>query len=119
MGPFPKGAGSLSLPATQTYSDGTVVKWDQPTPAGGKEPEHPAPTLKLSSTEPRYGDAAATGQLADVDATARTRWRAGSGGPVWSWGCSRWSWRWCPDGASRLPSRCSAGLSRPGERVSR
>jgi uncharacterized protein YcnI len=37
--------GKLLLPATQTYSDGTVVKWDQPTPASGEEPEHPAPTL--------------------------------------------------------------------------
>jgi hypothetical protein len=33
--------------ATQTYSDGTVVEWDQPTPASGEEPEHPAPTLTI------------------------------------------------------------------------
>jgi uncharacterized protein YcnI len=41
---------NVSLPATQTYSDGTVVKWDQPTPAGGAEPEYPAPELSLSGT---------------------------------------------------------------------
>ena len=36
-------AGTVALPAVQTYSDGTVVHWDQPTPAGGAEPEHPGP----------------------------------------------------------------------------
>jgi uncharacterized protein YcnI len=39
---------SVSFPATQTYSDGTVVKWDEPTPPGGAEPEHPSPTLALT-----------------------------------------------------------------------
>lgn len=39
----------VSFPATQTYSDGSVVKWDQgPLPDGG-EPDHPAPTLALSA----------------------------------------------------------------------
>ena len=36
---------SVSFPATQTYADGVVVKWDQPSPAGQPEPEHPAPVL--------------------------------------------------------------------------
>lgn len=39
---------SVTLPATQTYSDGTVVKWDQPPLPGGGEPEHPVPELKLT-----------------------------------------------------------------------
>jgi uncharacterized protein YcnI len=38
---------TVSLPATQTYPDGTIVKWDQPTPPGGDEPEHPAPEIAL------------------------------------------------------------------------
>lgn len=42
---------SASFPTTQTYSDGTVVRWDQPTPPSGAEPEYPAPTLALG-TEP-------------------------------------------------------------------
>jgi uncharacterized protein YcnI len=41
-------ADSVSFPATQTYADGAVVKWDQSTPPGGTEPEHPAPTLTLA-----------------------------------------------------------------------
>ena len=39
---------SVTLPATQTYSDGTVVRWDQPPLANGDEPEHPAPELNLT-----------------------------------------------------------------------
>lgn len=49
VGPFPKGTDAITLPTEQTYSDGTVVKWDQPTPASGEEPEHPVPTLKLAA----------------------------------------------------------------------
>ncbi|MDT5325498.1 MAG: hypothetical protein QOF25_2650 [Mycobacterium sp.] len=41
---------SVSLPATQTYSDGKVVRWDQPPLPGGGEPEYPAPLLELSGT---------------------------------------------------------------------
>ncbi|MEN4473233.1 YcnI family protein [Mycolicibacterium cosmeticum] len=38
----------VSFPATQTYSDGTVVRWDQPPLPGGGEPEYPAPELSLT-----------------------------------------------------------------------
>ncbi len=38
---------TVSFPATQTYADGTVVKWDQPPLPDGGEPEHPAPMLTL------------------------------------------------------------------------
>ena len=41
-------ADTVSFPATQTYADGAVVKWDQPPAPGGAEPEHPAPTLVLA-----------------------------------------------------------------------
>jgi uncharacterized protein YcnI len=42
-------ADMVSFPATQTYSDGSIVKWDQgPLPDGG-EPEHPAPMLSLAA----------------------------------------------------------------------
>lgn len=44
--------GKIVMPAIQTYSDGSVVKWDQPTPASGEEPEHPAPTLYVKDAPP-------------------------------------------------------------------
>lgn len=40
---------SVSFQAIQTYSDGSVVKWDQQTKAGAPEPEHPAPVLTIGA----------------------------------------------------------------------
>jgi uncharacterized protein YcnI len=40
---------TVSFPAMQTYSDGSIVKWDQPPLPGGGEPEHPAPMLNLAA----------------------------------------------------------------------
>ncbi len=40
---------TVSFPATQTYSDGSIVKWDQPPQPGGGEPEYPAPMLTLAA----------------------------------------------------------------------
>jgi uncharacterized protein YcnI len=48
VGPLPA-AGTIELPATQSYSDGKVVTWDQPTPANGDEPEYPAPVLVVTA----------------------------------------------------------------------
>jgi uncharacterized protein YcnI len=56
-GPVPD-TGSVMLPAHQTYSDGSVVDWDQPTPASGEEPEHPAPTLYINDAPPSAEGAA-------------------------------------------------------------
>lgn len=48
VGPVPDAA-SMQFPAVQTYSDGSVVKWDQSRTAGGEEPEHPAPLLAIAA----------------------------------------------------------------------
>lgn len=50
VGPLPD-PGTVLLPAKQTYSDGTVVAWDQPTPASGDEPEHPAPAIEVVAAD--------------------------------------------------------------------
>lgn len=55
VGPLPA-ARTIRLPATQTYSDGEVVAWDQPTPASGEEPEHPAPELVVAAAAPGADD---------------------------------------------------------------
>ena len=47
-GPLPK-EDALSLPAVQTYSDGKLVSWNEKAAQGQPEPEHPAPTLKLTA----------------------------------------------------------------------
>ena len=46
MGPLPE-VDQMIFKALQTYSDGDIVRWIEE-PAGGSEPEHPAPVLKLA-----------------------------------------------------------------------
>ena len=48
-GPVPKNVNQLEFKALQTYSDGNVVQWIEPTVKGGAEPEHPAPVLELGN----------------------------------------------------------------------
>ncbi|GAA1820497.1 YcnI family protein [Planosporangium flavigriseum] len=62
-GPLPK-VDKIVFKALQTYSDGDVVRWIEEPAADGKEPAHPAPTLKLvaqSSTSTAGGGAANAG----------------------------------------------------------
>ena len=69
---------SVVFPTTQTYSDGTVVNWDQPPLPDGGEPEHPAPELALSGTGGSHdtgGHEMAAQPAPAADNTAR--WLAG------------------------------------------
>ncbi|MCU1481116.1 MAG: putative rane protein [Subtercola sp.] len=50
-GPVPD-TGSVMFPVHQTYSDGTVADWVDPTPASGVEPQNPAPTLYINDAPP-------------------------------------------------------------------
>lgn len=51
VGKLPEGVNSLSFPADQTYSDGEVVRWNEPRVESGDEPKHPAPVLKLVAAQ--------------------------------------------------------------------
>lgn len=64
-GPFPD-VETLSFPATQTYSDGEVVEWNEPTAANGEEPEHPAPVLALGAGTVDGGSADSSDTFARV-----------------------------------------------------
>ncbi len=69
---------SVSFPATQTYSDGTVVRWDQAPLPGGGEPEHPAPELALTGSPSEGHDHEMTAQAAPAATADNTaRWLAG------------------------------------------
>ena len=68
---------TVSLPATQTYSDGTVVRWDQAPLPGGGEPEHPAPMLTLTGTDAAPTDDHPTPVVASAAADNSARWLAG------------------------------------------
>ena len=70
-------AETVSFPATQTYSDGTVVRWDQAPLPGGGEPEHPAPALTLTGTDAVPADDHPAPVVAAATADNSARWLAG------------------------------------------
>ena len=67
VGPLPE-TEQLVIPAIQTYDDGTVVAWDQPTKKGEEEPEHPAPVIELAPEgDGDHQDTAAANNTASTD----------------------------------------------------
>lgn len=79
-GPLPEEE-QVSFAATQTYSDGEVVAWDQPT-VDGSEPEYPAPSLTLAaaSEDGQSGGQPAESSADDTTHTDDTaRWIGGIG----------------------------------------
>jgi len=68
-GPLPA-SGTEVFSAAQTYSDGTIVHWDQVAAAGAPEPDTPAPSFLITAAD------AATG---GADHTARVLGGAGLG----------------------------------------
>jgi uncharacterized protein YcnI len=66
---------SVSFPAVQTYSDGTVVRWDQAAAPGAAEPDYPVPTLDMSTTAGEHHQPATVAQAATADTS--NRWLAG------------------------------------------
>jgi uncharacterized protein YcnI len=83
MGPLPTDTDTLQFKALQTYSDGTVVHWDQPTSPGGKEPDHPAPTVHLTKASTTASTTASTAKTAAVTTSA-------SGSTAGDDGTARW-----------------------------
>jgi len=57
---LPAEGDTLTFPALQTYSNGDVVRWIDPTTPGGAEPEHPVPTVTLTAGEGDHGTTATT-----------------------------------------------------------
>lgn len=82
-GPLPGNTEQLVFPATQTYDNGKVVKWDAPPPPPGtQEPEHPAPAVKLvamSSGQPGGGHHGTTTAPGATSEDRSARWLGGIG----------------------------------------
>jgi len=64
LGRLPDNVDQLTLPAVQTYDDGTVVRWDQAPGPDGAEPERPAPVLTLTESTGDGHGGGAHGQAA-------------------------------------------------------
>ncbi|MFD6175908.1 MULTISPECIES: YcnI family copper-binding membrane protein [unclassified Isoptericola] len=71
-GAVPDGVDAITLPTTQTYSDGEVVEWDQEA-TGDAEPEHPAPVLQVvpATGDDAHGSAAGASAETGSDASAQ------------------------------------------------
>lgn len=87
VGPVPQ-VSSVMFKTKQTYSDGSVVAWDEPTPASGQEPEHPAPVLNITSASASPSATAAPSGAPSVaaaspDAAPTTQTDGSNGDGVW------------------------------------
>ncbi|MFF2242837.1 YcnI family protein [Arthrobacter sp. NPDC058130] len=60
VGVLPDAGTTVVLPAAQTYTDGTVVKWDEKTVEGQAEPEHPAPSFVTTAKDAETAASAPT-----------------------------------------------------------
>ncbi len=51
VGKLPAAGTTITLPAAQSYTDGTVVDWDQKSIPGQAEPDHPAPSFVTTAED--------------------------------------------------------------------
>ncbi|MBT2551081.1 YcnI family protein [Arthrobacter sp. ISL-65] len=58
VGRLPEAGTTVALPAAQTYSDGTVVNWNQPVTSGQPESEHPVPSFVTTAAADEHSHAA-------------------------------------------------------------
>lgn len=73
--------GKVEFPVYQTYSNGDVVKWNQPTPANGEEPDNPAPTLYINDQPPADSEGGVTiAATNEAQSTASTALIIGTAG---------------------------------------
>ncbi|HWE90471.1 MAG TPA: DUF1775 domain-containing protein, partial [Pseudonocardiaceae bacterium] len=63
---LPTNTDKLIFTAVQTYSNGKVVTWNQPTPPGGPDPDNPAPELDFVSSN-TTSDASMTSTASSSD----------------------------------------------------
>lgn len=82
VGVLPDAGTTVTLPATQTYTDGTVVAWDEKTVDGQEEPERPAPSFVTTAKDAATADHHAAAAPVPASATSS----AGSdGGAAAGW----------------------------------
>lgn len=89
VGALPADGTDVVLPAHQTYTDGSVVDWDDVATDDGKEPEAPAPVFTTTAAEPEEGHHGAPEDDSADDAAAEGsddgavdpvgRWLGGAG----------------------------------------
>ncbi|GIE88224.1 YcnI family copper-binding membrane protein [Actinoplanes regularis] len=73
-GPWPQDRSAVPLPATQQYSDGSAVAWDE-VALDASEPEHPAPIVVLGEAPAgHHGDAPVAEPEPERSGSQITQW---------------------------------------------
>lgn len=80
VGRLPAAGTTVTLKAAQTYTDGTVVNWDEESAPGQPEPKHPAPSFTTTAED---GTAATASAVASPVAASETSATPGDGASVW------------------------------------
>jgi uncharacterized protein YcnI len=81
VGPVPM-VPSVAFQAIQSYDDGSVVKWDEPTPASGEEPEYPAPVLTITAATDSGNAAPASPSVSATSASSAVPSATVSAAPI-------------------------------------
>lgn len=83
VGRLPEAGTTVTLPAAQTYTDGSVVNWDEKAAEGQPEPKHPAPSFTTTAKDGTT-TAGATAAPAEAAAASHTSAESGGGASVWA-----------------------------------
>ncbi|WP_427174004.1 YcnI family protein [Arthrobacter sp. 92] len=89
VGRLPAAGTIVTLPAAQTYTDGTVVNWDGKTVEGQDEPKHPAPAFITTAEDSPATAPASAG--ASPEASPPATEKLAQAGQVSNTGASAWA----------------------------
>ncbi|WP_427136110.1 YcnI family protein [Pseudarthrobacter sp. S9] len=81
VGKLPAAGTDVTLPAAQTYTDGTVVNWDEQAAEGQPDPKHPAPSFTTTAEDGT--DATASASPVAAALASQTSEVSGNGASVW------------------------------------
>ena len=102
VGKLPAAGTTVTLKAAQTYTDGTVVNWDEQSAEGQPEPKHPAPSFTTTAEDGTAATASAPQRPRrprepDLGDLQRRRHPCGASSwapPDSSSAQQRWAWSW-------------------------
>src|SRR5262249_14375945 len=82
-GPLPANVDELRLRGAETYDDGPVVNWNEPSPArGAEEAEHPTPLLRLVAATGGDGDTPVAGTTSTPSSGPASQPSGAAGSPT-------------------------------------
>ncbi len=83
VGKLPAAGTTVTLKAAQTYTDGTVVNWDEASAEGQPEPKHPAPSFTTTAEDGTDPAAASASAAASPAAAAQAQETSSDSAAVW------------------------------------